>query len=209
MITVGEILRNAREKQNISLTEIEKSIRVRAKFLEAIENNNWSLFSSKIYITGIIKNYSQYLKLDPKKILAFFRRDYEKKEDIRFKTRVASKYLTPETKKFAIIGVIILFLLFFSYFGYQIKQFLSPPTLIEISPKISVFKIEDKVRFVGKTEKDAMVIIFNERVYQDKNGIFEYDVPLKNGKNNLVIEITGANGKKIVIRKVFVKNNPS
>jgi hypothetical protein len=41
-------------------------------------------------------------------MLAFFRRDYEKKEDVSFKTRIASKYLTPETKKYAIYGFVLL-----------------------------------------------------------------------------------------------------
>jgi hypothetical protein len=208
MLTVGEILRNTRENKNILLSDIEKHIRVRAKFLNAIENNDWTFFSSKIYITGIIKNYSRYLGLDPKKMQAFFRRDYEKKEDVHFKTRIASKYLTPETKKYAIFGIIILFFLFFVYFGYQVKQYLTPPTFIVLSPKETTFRLEDKIKFVAKTEKDAMVTIAGERVYQDKNGVFIYDYPLKNGKNELTIEITGANGKKIIVKKVFVKNSP-
>lgn len=207
MLTVGEILRTAREKQNIPLINVEKHIRVRAKFLAAIENNDWSFFSSRIYIAGIIKNYSQFLGLDPRKMLAIFRRDYEKKDDIHFKTRVASKYLTPETKKYAIIGILILFFLFFVYFGYQIKQYLSPPSLIILAPKETTFKLDDKIKFAAKTEKDAMITIAGERIYQDKNGLFEYDYPLKSGKNELTIEITGANGKKVTIKKVFVKNS--
>ena len=94
MLTVGDILRKAREKQNIKLSDVEKQTRVRTKFLESIENNDWNFFSSKIYITGIIKNYSDYLGLDSKKVLAFFRRDYEKQEEVKFKTRVSLRYLT-------------------------------------------------------------------------------------------------------------------
>lgn len=206
MLTVGDILRNTREKKGIILADVERQIRVREKFLKEIENNNWNSFSSKIYITGIIKNYSQYLGLDSRKILAFFRRDYERKEEVGFKTRIASKYLTPETRKYVIFGLVLLFIFFFIYFGYQVKQYLSPPTLVILSPKETAFKIEDKIKFVAKTEKDAMVTIYGERVYQDKNGIFEYDFSLKNGKNEIIIDITGANGKKIVIKKTFVKS---
>ncbi len=208
MLTVGEVLKNNREKQGVLLSDIEKKIKVRAKFLEAIEENNWNSFSSKIYITGIIKNYSRYLGLDAKKMLAFFRRDYERKEEVKFKTRVSAKYLTPETKKAALIIISLIAGFFILYFGYQLKLFFSPPTLTVLSPKTTTFTIEDRVKFTGKTEKDAAVTVFGERVFQDKNGVFSYDFPLKNGKNELTIEIVGANGKRTVIKKTYTKTSP-
>lgn len=209
MLTVGEILREAREKQNVGLIDVERQIKVRSKFLKSVEENNWDMFSSKIYINGIIKNYSTFLGLDPEKMLAIFRRDYERKEDVRFKTRISSRYLTPETRRI-VVAVISLIILFFAlYFGYQLKQFFSPPGLTVVSPLINTFTVEDRVHFVGKTDKDAAVTIFGERVYQDKNGVFTYDFPLKNGKNELIIEIIGANGKKSVFKEIFIKNTPS
>lgn len=208
MLTVGGILKNAREKQGILLSDVEKKIKVRVKFLQAIESDNLNLFSSKIYITGIIKNYARFLSLDDKKVLAFFRRDYERKEEVKFKTRISSKYLTPETKRAVLIIISIIILFFGVYFGYQLKQYLSPPTLTVISPLTNTFTIEDKVKFVGKTDKDAAVTIYGERIYEDKYGVFTYDFPLKNGKNELTIEIVGANGKKSIIQKNYIKNSP-
>ncbi|MEN9328492.1 MAG: hypothetical protein RI947_1300, partial [Candidatus Parcubacteria bacterium] len=41
-------------------------------------------------------------------------------------------------------------------------------------------------------------------VYQNKDGTFEYSYPLKRGKNNVVIEVIGANGKKTVITKSLI-----
>lgn len=208
MLTVGEILKKYREEKQISLHDIEKQIKIRAKFLQAVESNDWNFFSSKIYIIGIIKNYSRFLGLDSRKMLAFFRRDYERKEEVKFKTRISSGRLTPETRKVFGMIIAVIFILFFGYFGLQLKAYLSPPGLTIISPQKSVFSIEDRVRFVAKTDKDAAVTISGERVYQDKYGVFEYDLPLKNGKNILTVEIIGANGKKTIITKTFIKNNP-
>ncbi|MBI3366333.1 hypothetical protein HY041_01745, partial [Candidatus Roizmanbacteria bacterium] len=120
----------------------------------------------------------------------------------------STKYLTPETKKAVLIILSLIIGFFVFYFGYQLKLFFSPPTLTIISPKTTTFTIEDRIKITAKTEKDAAVSIFGERVFQDKNGVFSYDFPLKNEKNELSIEIVGANGKKTVIKKTFIKNSP-
>lgn len=206
MVTVGEILKNQRELLGIQLSKVEKDIKIRLKFLQAVENNQWTTFSSKIYISGIIKNYSQYLGLDPKRTLAFFRRDYEKLEPMKFKRKITSKYLTPETRNIVYILGIATFIIFFSYFGYQLKQYFSPPRLVILEPKTNLLKKKDKVKVVGKTEKDAEVTIFEDRVYQNKDGVFSYMLPLKVGKNELLIRVIGANGKKTMLKKTFIVN---
>lgn len=205
MLTVGEMLKAKREDLGINLSDIEKQIKVREKFLRAVEENNWDFFSSKIYITGIIKNYATFLGLNPQKLLAFFRRDYERKEDVHFKRRVASSYLTSETKKVAVLGIAALFIIFFGYFTYQLKTYLIPPKVEITSPKTSTILDEDKVKIIGKTDKDATITIFGERVFQNKDGIFEYDFPLKPGKNELIIEVIGANGKRTILKRIFYR----
>lgn len=205
MLSVGEILKKTREKKALTLVDIEKELRIREKFLKAIEEDNWNFFSSKIYIEGIIKNYANFLGLDSKKMTAFFRREYEVNEEIKFKKRIASKYLTSETKRFAIIGLILVCLFFLIYFAFQLKNYLSPPKLIIIEPKTTIFKRVDKIKIIGKTDAESAITILGDRVYQDKDGLFHYDLPLKLGKNIFTVELTGANGKKAVIQKEYIR----
>ncbi|PIY69421.1 hypothetical protein COY90_00690 [Candidatus Roizmanbacteria bacterium CG_4_10_14_0_8_um_filter_39_9] len=203
MLSVGELLQKQRIRKGYDLAHIEKQIKIRAQFLKAVEENNWNIFSSKIYIVGIIKNYARFLGLEEKKVVAFFRREYEQKDDIHFKKRVSSRYLISDTKKIVRIGLIIICLFFVTYFGFQLFTYLTPPQLLLIEPKQSSFKHIDKIKVIGKTEKEASVHIFGERIYQNKAGFFEYDFPLKQEKNILTIEAVGANGKKTTITKEF------
>jgi len=208
MTTVGEILKKEREKKGLLLIDIEKQIKVREKYLRAIEEEDWNFFTSKIYITGILKNYSRILNLDEKRVLAFFRRDYEKKEEVKFKRKITSAYLTSETKKFLKIGLIILCLFFAGYFILQLKTYFSPPGLVLLSPKVKNFTIEKSTKISGKTDKDTMITIAGERIYQNKEGIFVYDYSLNEGENKLIINLIGANGKKTIVEKTFFKKSP-
>lgn len=208
MLSVGEILRKEREKKGLTLLQIEKAIKVREKFLSAIEHNDWKPFSSKIYITGIIKNYAHFLELDENKLEAFFRREYERKEEVKFKKRESAKQFTPQSRRYTIGGIIIVFLIFSVYFGYQLFLFLSPPKVFIVAPRENRFK-EDRITIIGKTEKEASINIFGDRVYQNKEGTFEYDFPLQVGTNEFVAEITGANGKKTIIKRIFIRDKPA
>lgn len=205
MITVGQILREQRQKKGILLKDVESNIRVRQKFLHSIEENDWSIFSSKIYIVGIIRSYSQFLGLDPKRTLAFFRRDYEKKDVVRFKQKVKKDYLTPETKRYATVVIFAVCIIFAGYFAYQLKLYLTPPQVKIITPQKQTFINEDKIQIKGKTDPDATVTIYNERIFLDKDGYFIYDFPLHNGKNIFLVNVVGANGKKVTVTKTFTK----
>ena len=207
MLSVGEILKKQREKLKIDFIDVEGATKIREKFLNAVESNNWRIFSSKVYIEGIIKNYSTFLNLNPAATLAFFRRDYERRESVKFKGKLGRYYFTPETKKIILALLFFIFFLFFGYFGYQLKMYFSPPKITIVSPKKDVFNKEERVKIVGKTEKDATITIFGERLYQNKEGIFEFNYPLQPGKNELVIEVVGANGKKTIYKKTYFRSN--
>jgi transcriptional regulator with XRE-family HTH domain len=205
MLTIGEILKKEREGKNLTLEEIEKLTKIRKKNLEAIEKNDWRKFPSKTYIVGIIKSYGKFLQLNEDKLIAFFRRQYEKKEEIKFKETVRKTYLTPQTKKIFKILIYLIVMIFSLYFGYQLKIYFSPPRVEIVSPKENIFKKLDRIKLIGKTEKEAIININGERIYQNKDNIFKTSIPLINPKNEVIIEVTGANGRTTIIKKVFEK----
>ena len=207
MLTAGEILKNQRLKKNLLLSEIAKQIKIKEKYLEALEDNNWNLLPSKVYIEGLIKSYCRFLGFNYKKVLPFFYRDYEEKETFTFRQKVSEKYFTPGVKK--IFGMLMtsLIIIFFIYFAYQLKIFLTPPKITLLSPKTNTFYNETSIKIIGKTEKETTITIFGERIYPNQDGVFEYIFPLKKGKNELVIELIGANGRKTTFKKSFYKNS--
>ena len=205
MLSVGKLLKEAREKKKVSLREVEKQIKVREQFIRALEEDKWYTFTSRIYVTGILKNYARFLGLDERKILAFFRREYERSEEIKFKEKISTSYLSSDSKKTLLAGFIFICIVLVGYFTYQLFQYLKPPEVHIVSPTNTIFKRELTVKVIGKTEKEAVITIMGERIYQNEKGIFEYNMLLKKKENPLLIEVIGANGKKTVLKKIFKK----
>ena len=61
---VGDILRRERERQKLSVKDIEQGTSIRALYIEAIENGEYDKLPGTVYTKGFIKNYSNFLKLD-------------------------------------------------------------------------------------------------------------------------------------------------
>lgn len=205
MLTIGEALKSERQKKNLTISEIAGATKIRARRLEAVENNDWRQFPSKTYIVGVIQSYGRFLGLNEEKLLAIFRREYEKKEEVFFQKGIAKKQLRPAAQRVFRGLVFLLIAIFIFYFGYQLKLYFSPPKITIISPKETIIKRKTAIELVVQTEKEAIVIVNGGRVYQNKNNIFKVRIPLTDPETKVIIEVTGANGRKTKLTKVFKK----
>jgi cytoskeletal protein RodZ len=80
MATVGEQLRQAREKRNLSIADVADQTKIRKDHLEALEAGDYSVFAAPVYIRGFIRSYSNLLKLDTQQLLAELDRELGKTE---------------------------------------------------------------------------------------------------------------------------------
>jgi cytoskeletal protein RodZ len=59
------MLRQAREAKDVSLAQVERATRIRADYLEALEEHEFTALPAAAYARGIVRNYATYLGLDP------------------------------------------------------------------------------------------------------------------------------------------------
>ena len=69
MMLVGDCLKQARIKSNLTLESVSKELYISLSYLKAIENNEFSKTPGGVYTIGFIKSYSEYLNLDSKAIV--------------------------------------------------------------------------------------------------------------------------------------------
>lgn len=73
--SVGKTLREARRKRGAELAEVEATTRIRARFLRAIEAEEWSVLPGEAYTRGFIRTYAAYLGLDGAELAERHRRE--------------------------------------------------------------------------------------------------------------------------------------
>ena len=73
MQTVGEILRVEREKKLLSIKDVEAATSIRALYLTAIEETNYSIVPGEVYLKGFIRNYANHLGLDGQQMIDLYR----------------------------------------------------------------------------------------------------------------------------------------
>lgn len=69
MESLGTIFKEIREKNGITLEEIENTTKIRTKYLKAIENDKFDEIPGKIYAKGFVKSYAKYLKIDQEPVI--------------------------------------------------------------------------------------------------------------------------------------------
>jgi cytoskeleton protein RodZ len=70
---IGGILREARNRRQLDLSEVEGAIKIRTRYLLAMENEEWDVLPGGAYTRGFIRTYASYLGLDGDRIAEDFR----------------------------------------------------------------------------------------------------------------------------------------
>lgn len=208
MRTIGEILKKIRSEKRLTLEEIEKQLRIRKKFLIALEENDWSKLPSLPYIKGFLKNYSSFLGLKSDEMLAIFRRQFHQQEKAGLLPKGLTNPLDEPMIRFTpqltgIILTISFLVIFFGYLFLQYLSFVNPPELSVESPKEGEIISSEKVTVKGKSDRDAVISVNNQKIALGENGEFTTILTLSPGINTISIESTSKQGKKRTVTRTI------
>lgn len=215
MKSVGQILKKERQKQGKTLNQIHRETKIPEKNLIALETDDYASLPPATFIKGFIQIYAKSLDLDEKKLIAIFRRDWQKKEQTKIIPEGLTKPLDGQSSfwspKTAMVLIISLFLIvFLSYLGFQLKKYFSPPSLTVERPLENEKVKEQTVEIKGRANQDASVYINDELININESGNFSYELKLFPGENTIYIKAINRRGKETSIsRKVkLVDKNP-
>ena len=64
MFQIGASLREARTRRGLSSADVQKAIRIRERYLTALEEEKWDLLPGDAYAKGFLRTYAEFLGLD-------------------------------------------------------------------------------------------------------------------------------------------------
>lgn len=74
---VGTILREARNRRKVELSEVEAATRIRFRYLRAIEDEEWDVLPGGFYTRGFIRTYATFLGLDGDRLVSDYQESVE------------------------------------------------------------------------------------------------------------------------------------
>jgi len=78
MPEIGDQLRETRMRNRIDITEVEAATKIRAKYLRALENEEWDLLPGPTFVKTFLRTYADYLGLDSRNLVEQYRARYER-----------------------------------------------------------------------------------------------------------------------------------
>jgi cytoskeletal protein RodZ len=84
MPPIGETLREARMRQRLDIADVEERTKIRAKYLRALENEEWGLLPGPTFVKTFLRTYAEVVGVDPYLLVEEYRLTEERNEPPEF-----------------------------------------------------------------------------------------------------------------------------
>jgi cytoskeletal protein RodZ len=215
---LGDALRQQRERKGVTMQQAAEDTRIREKFLQAIESGDYQSLPGNVYTKGFLRNYAQYLNLDPGEMLALYTGERGGADPARsfapMRPLVKRSFIFTPT---VLVPVIVLggILLFIAYFYYQFTSFAVAPHVDITDPPGDAVSTTAEYVVKGKTNPDGRITASVSPgldplgdIKPAADGTFSVTVPLKPGPNHVEVVVLDAAGKQARATRTITLNPP-
>ena len=109
MFAIGNSLREARTRRGLSAADVQKGLRIRERYLTALEEERWELLPGEAYTKGFLRTYAEFLGLDGNLYIDEYNaRIAAHSEEPLVPQTLASTYLTKRGVLRTLLGILVL-----------------------------------------------------------------------------------------------------
>ncbi len=100
MESIGEILREARHRKQVTLEDVSRVTKIKVEILEQLEADEFDRLVSPTYTKGFLKLYGEHLGLDSQALIAAYLRNQGglQRKGLHIETAVSARRARPELK---------------------------------------------------------------------------------------------------------------
>ncbi len=207
--TIGELLRDERESHRLPLRDLAKKTRIRVEYLQALEDNNFTVLPAATFVKGFIRSYARVFGFDPQPLIALLRRDF--KESARgilipreFLKPVITRKKVVNSVTGAVLTLSVVFLTLVSYVVYQWYSLQKPPFLEVLTPAEQA-RVAPQTEVFGETVPEAVVTVNGIAVALQPDGSFRTEVSFSGeGPAAVTVQTTDRRGKSQTIQRMVI-----
>jgi cytoskeleton protein RodZ len=181
MESIGEKLRLARERNSLTLEQIARDTHVAKRFLKALEDEDFSVFPGETYVMGFLRNYSEYLGLNPEELVAVYRNIKIQEQPLPMSELLESKPKYPPLMVIVAAAAAVLILGAAGYLIYRAasRSVDSSQAAVKTAGTHNEFVFQDEVRTMWFSTGDIISIPMAGKTYQIQVGAIGDTLTLK------------------------------
>ncbi|MEL3905959.1 MAG: helix-turn-helix domain-containing protein [Treponema sp.] len=182
MQDIGNVLETARSEKQIGLEQAARETNIARRYLEALETGRYDVFPGEPYIVGFLRNYAEYLGLNPDECVLLYKQAKIQETDIPPEKLIPQRRFTVPRGVFIFAGIIVLLAVLF-FAGRIVFEKIG--TALKNRPA----QPAEQTRIIEKTENAAYILstdIFQKRVFTGDT----LTVPIAGKEYHLKIEKT-------------------
>jgi cytoskeletal protein RodZ len=217
MESLGEKLRNAREERGLSISQVSRDTNITLRYIEALENENFSVFPGEPYVVGFLKNYSAYLETDVQKIVSLYRAIRIQEQPVPVEQLLIHP---PKFPKFIVPAVVIIVVLGASVWGIYnllINRKKNPSENTGASRTPVEYMMESNYLEKRLYKNDSILIPLNNDIYKLELYNLGEAITIRTPGGSVILDLSqeanvdlnnnGTSELRITVAD-FAKNNP-
>ncbi len=205
---LGTELKEAREKKQFSLPEVERLSFIPLKYLQALEAGDFLLLpKGRAHLKAYLRKLCDLYGLNFENIIYKFHCEdgFKKTAQDQLKNKPSHLHHNFLWARNLSLATFILF--FVGYLGFQIYGITTPPKLVIFTPIEGQVSARTEIAVQGATDKECHLEANGQEIKVDEKGQFNTTILLADGVNTLTLSTTKKHGKTTTVVRHVVVND--
>ncbi len=205
---LGAELKEAREKKEFSLSEVEKLSFIPLKYLQALEAGNFLLLpKGRAHLNAYLRKLCKIYELNFEQIIYKFHCEDGFKKTAHDQPKKKFHHLNHNFLWARNLSLATFVLFFIGYLGFQIYGITTPPKLVIFTPIEGQLSSHTEISVQGATDKECHLEANGQEIKVDENGQFNTTILLADGVNTLTLSASKKHGKTTTLVRHIVVND--
>lgn len=132
MQEIGALLKKERQEKGISLEDISQKTKIQVRYLQALEEGDFSCFAGKVYLKGALRNYADSIGINAGELISYYERvsgekSSEKNGEKKDEKHKSELFQGKERQPFPVVPLIWVILLGIIFGGSIWYRYLGSP----------------------------------------------------------------------------------